>query len=90
MVYLLSFPFRLCLCSIDPLGFLLIGASALVLICYVDRRRLARPSLGQGMIYKGIPEPGTPGEAAASAALPSKAGGLGTGRRMRGRDSRAI
>ena len=39
---------------------------------------------------KGIPEPATPGEAAAPAALPSKAGGLGTRTRTRGRRAREV
>ena len=49
-----------------------------------------RPVPGEWATREGIPEPGTPGEAAASAALPSKAGGLGTGRRMRGKVSRSL
>ena len=47
---------------------------------------LTRPVPGQRVTREGIPEPGTPGEAAASAAFPSKAGGLG---RKRGKYCRA-
>ena len=61
--------------------FPLIGEPSLALRTMLQIADSLHPSPGDWLeawgILEGIPEPGTPGEAAASAALPSKAGGLG-------------